>query len=284
MAKSRKKKSKNKKGLPSWASTPFDQFLQDVERLNGVVDLSAKGISMIRATPKMVEAVMKATADASEDRKAQLDNARKAAELAEHEVDSGFPVLYAWAVVGLWAHLESVIRVFVAAWLKHRKTSWQVEQIQRLPIKLGEYQSIPSEQKHAFVVELLERELGAGFKSGVTRFEKLLAPFGLSGGLPETLKKTIYEFGQVRNVIAHRAAKVDRRFIQACPWLNVRIGTDLHVSADMFTRYYGATCGYITLLICRVGEKYEVDMSTTRTDVEDTMENKSSNKALEATA
>ncbi len=83
---------------------------------------------------------------------------------------------------------------------------------------------------------------------------------------------------------AHRAAKVDRQFVQACPWFDVKIGTDLHVSADMFTRYYGATCGYITLLICRVGEKYGVDMSTTRTDVEDTMENKSSNKALEATA
>ncbi len=122
MAKSRKKKSKNTKGLPSWASTPFDQFLQDVERLVHVVRLSAIGIKMVRGTPGLIEALMKAEQESSEDKKAQLDKAKKEAALAQREVDSGFPVLHAWAIVALWAHLESLLRVFVASWLKNKRS------------------------------------------------------------------------------------------------------------------------------------------------------------------
>lgn len=284
MTKSKRANRKKKKGTPAWATAPFKQFLEDVERLSHVVHLSARGISMLRGTPMIIEVLMKVEGDSSGSKKAQLDNARKEADLAQREVDSGFPVLHAWAIIGLWAHLESLIRVFVASWLKHKRSSWQVDPIQRLRIKLGEYQSIPREQKHAFVAELLEKELGAGLKCGVTRFEMLLEPFGLSGDLPEILRRTIYEFGQVRNVIAHRGAKVDRQFIQACPWLNVQIGTDLQVSAEMLRRYHFAASAYITLLLCRVGEKYRVDMSEIRISTEKNIENALSNKALEATS
>jgi len=282
--KSKRANREKKKGAPAWATAPFRQFLENIERLYHVIHLSTRGISMLRGAPKMIEALMKVEGVSSGSKKAQLDNARKEADLAQREVDFGFPVLHAWAIVGLWAYLESLIRVFVASWLKHKRSSWQVDQIQRLRIQLGEYQSIPREQKHAFVAELLEKELGAGLKCGVTRFEMLLEPFGLSGDIPEILRRTIYEFGQVRNVIVHRGATVDRQFAQACPWLNVQIGTDLQVSAEMFRRYYFAAGAYVTLLICRVGEKYGVDMSENRISVEKKMESALANKPFHSDA
>ena len=263
---------KKRKGVPNWAKDPFKHFLDDAARLSHMVRLSSVGISMLQATPKLIEALMKVKADNATEESQRLEHARIDADLAEREVKSGFPILHAWAVVGLWALFEATIRTFVAEWLKHKRTAWRTEPIQRLRIKLGEYESISRNQRHRFVVEMLEKELGAGLKDGVTRFEAMLEPFGLSGELPASLKREIYEFGQVRNLIAHNASKVDRRFADACPWLKVKIGDEFYVSREMFQRYFIVTTAYVTLIICRVGEYFGVDMSDNRVPIFEQME------------
>lgn len=257
-------KRKKKKGAPKWATAPFDNYLEESQRLGHVVRISSRGISMLRGVPKITQVLMKVEEDDSPESSASLENAKIEAELAQHEVDAGFPVLHAWAIVGLWAILETLIRTFVAEWLKHKRTAWQVEPIKRLRIRLGQYESIPKKQKYMFVTELLEKELGAGLKSGVTRFEALLEPFGLSGDVPDNIRQIIYEFGQVRNAIAHRGFKKDRQLLDACPWIGGQIGSDLHVSAEMFTKYQQAAQVYVVLIVCRIGEYYGVDMSESR--------------------
>ncbi len=280
MAKSQKAvKRKRKKGAPDWATAPFDNYLAESQRLGHVVRLSSRGISMLRGAPRIIEVLMKVQEDDSPETSESLENAKIEAELAQHEVDSGFPVLHAWAIVGLWAILESLIRTFVAEWLKHKRTAWQVESIERLRIRLGQYELIPRKQKHMFVTELLEKELGAGLKSGVTRFEALLKPFGLSGDVPDNIRQIIYEFGQVRNVIAHRGSKIDRQLLDACPWIGGQIDSDLHVSAEMFTKYQLIAQAYIVLIICRVGEYYGVDMSESRASILEDIDQKMPNKS-----
>ena len=100
----------------------------------------------------------------------------------------------------------------------------------------------------------------------------MLEPFGLSGELPASLRREIYELSQVRNLIAHNASKVDRRFINACPWLDVKIGDEFIVSRNMFVRYVYVTTAYSTLIICRVGEHFGVDMSDNRISILEKME------------
>ena len=261
---SAKASRKKRKGTPDWARDPFRQFLDEAERLSHVVRLSAVGISMIRGTPKLIKALMELDESGSTEASERLQRAHEDADLAEHEVMSGFPILHAWAVVGLWALFEATIRSFVAEWLQHKRTAWRTEAIQRLRIKLGEYESIPRNQRYRFVVGMLERELGTGLADGVTRFEAMLDPFGLSGEIPASLRREIYEFGQVRNLIAHNASKVDRRFADACPWLEVKTGDELYVSRDMVNKYCSVTDAYVTLIICRLGEHFGFDLSDTR--------------------
>lgn len=219
------------------------------------------GISSIRAQPQIVEAIMAATSDESKKTKEKLEHAKRDAELARREVESGFPILYSWAVVGLWALLESTVRTFISEWLKHKPTAWRTEPIKRLRIRLSEYESIPRNQRHRFVAEQLERQIGSNLKEGLNRFESLLDPFGLSGALPDQLRRDIYEFSQVRNLIAHNASKVDRRFKDSCPWLGLKIGDTLHVSNKMWAAYMKATLLYMTIIICRIGEHFGSDMS-----------------------
>lgn len=285
MAEPKRRQRKKKSGTPKWVTAPFEQFNRDTEALATMIQISAHGIALTQRSPQALELLMKI--DKFEERsskttKADLDRAKERAQFAERESKSGFPVLNAWAVVALWAHLESLFRVFVATWLKHKRSAWKVEPIARLKIKLGEYRAIPRGEQYEFVAEQLERELGAGLKVGVSRFEKLLDVFELSGAVPELLRRTIYEFSQVRNVIVHRSGRVDQQFVRACPWLNVRVRADFKVSPDALRRYEFAAQTYIGIVICRLGEKYGVDMSEGRASLEKEVETRLSNQAVGA--
>ncbi len=273
-------KRRSKKRVPAWAVDPFHSFLHEAERLEHVVRLSARGIGVLQAMPKVVEVLMEVDKDASGEASQRLENARTEAKLAKREVESGFPVLHSWAVVGLWALLEALIRTFVAEWLKHKRSVWHSEHIQRLKVRLGEYEAIPPSQRHHFVAQLLERDLGAGLKYGVARFETILEPFGLSGDIPEIVRRTIYELAQVRNLAVHRASKVDRRFLQACPWLDVRVGDQLHVSVGSFNKYTCAAMAYVTLLICRVKEHFGINMAKHRASTEEFIDRQLADKTL----
>jgi len=270
MSLSRSKSSYKK--VPDWAREPFNRFRLEVERLGQIIEIAAKGIGMFRATPEIIEllteidklekgSVPEENNELEDDRKKELEDAREKAELAKHEVETGFPVLHAWAVVGLWALLESMIRTFAAQWIKHKRSAWQSEPIRSIKIKIGEYEAVPKEQRHLYVAEILEREIGVGAKRGISRFENMLEVFGLSGEIPEGLGKTIYEFCQVRNLMAHSASMVDRRFINDCPWIGVKVGEKLCVNSEMFGRYSFAAVAYVLLIRYRVGEHYGVDMS-----------------------
>lgn len=253
--------SKKRKGAPEWAIEPFENFIDEAEHHSHLMHIAVTGISGLRGTPKLIETLMKLKEEDTPEAAQRLADAKKDADLAKTEVETGFPVLHAWAVVGLWALFESTIRTFASEWLKHKRTAWKAESIQKLRVRIGDYESIPKGLKHRYVIELLERELGTGLKYGINRFETLLEPFGLSGEVPASLGREVYEFAQVRNLIVHSASKVDRRFNEACPWLKVKTGENFHVSHRMFEKYHFVATSYITLLIYRTGTYYGRDFS-----------------------
>jgi len=242
--------------IPAWVQEPIRQCLDAIQRLLDVVRLSARGIAMLRGMPNLLEALELLSDEADDQEAADVEAAKREAKLAEREVDTGFPVLHAWAVVGLWTLLEAMVRDLVATWLKRKPTAWRCECVAGLRVRIGEYQAVPEYQRHAFVADLLERELGAGLRAGVARFETLLEPFGLAGAIPKRLRREIFELGQVRNALVHRAGKVDRQLLDACPWLDHKIGDDLHVTGPTLLSYQGAAIAYVKLIICRLGVVY----------------------------
>lgn len=182
----------------------------------------------------------------------ELESARKMAELAQREVDGGFALLHSQAVVSLWSSLEDLLRTFLARWLANEASAKQADSVQKLKITLGEYESMDEEERSFYVVELLERELQSPLRHGVSRFESVLEPFGLSGRIGKATQKDIYELYHVRNVLVHRRGFADRRLIQACPWLGVEVGDPLVVSHKMYAGYSKAVADYVLELIQRV--------------------------------
>ncbi len=260
------KKSKAKQ----WKIDLFKRFLSQVERLEHVLHLSMQGISTLRGMPKVIEALAAYEAGIdnpksnSKTRQISPEEANLIAELAKHEVDSGFPLLHANAAVNLWSLLDALIHSYMCNWIATTPESLSRAPIDRLRIKIGEYEKLKGNDRVAYIVDLLEKELSAGLPYGAKRFEKMLAVCEMSGKVSASIRRDILELAQVRNVILHCNSVIDQQFVDSCPWVKLSSGDELVVTHRMFQRYSEAVHIYATELICRAAEGDGVDMSESR--------------------
>ena len=250
-----------KRGAPKWATAPFRQFVAHSERLRHLLHLSMAGISVLRGMPRIVGVLAKAEPGDADDTVKQLENARRGAELAQREVDEGFPLLMAQTVIALWSALEATIRLFLVRWLQHNKEAFDVDAIQKLRVKIGDYEQLKGEDRFFYILDRLEQESSAPLKCGVTRFELLLEPFGLAGGVDEADRRSLFELHQIRNSIVHRSGIADRRLTEACPWLNLTPGDAVTIDRVMVDRFFGAAMSYTVNIVVRLGERHGVDMN-----------------------
>ena len=250
--------------LPEWITDHFKESLNSHELLMQITDISARGISVLRGMPKIVKVLADVEGNSDHPDSAQkLDRAQREAELAGTEVEKDFPVLHGFAVVALWSWMENFVKGFVALWLTHRRDALDVPAVQKLRVRLGEYLQLQKTEQAQFLVELLEQELASSLKRGVTRFESLLQPFGLSFPLPDGCGETLFELQQIRNAIAHRNGRADRRLLSDCPWLKLKINQPVLVSRKMLHDYSGAAGEFLLAFLYRVGDVYSVDLRPT---------------------
>ena len=249
--------------LPAWLTDHFTQSLDAHKQLFQIVDLSERGIGVLRGIPKVVKVLAKVNEETEEPSSlARIEAAEKEAALAQAEIAEDFPVLHGFAVVALWSWTEHFIKGFVTLWLLHRRDSFSTPAVQRLKVKVGDYAQMQKREQAAFLVELLEQDLASSLKRGANRFESLLEPFGLSGSLSDECSKTIFELQQVRNVIAHRNGKADRRLRSECPWLKLKINQPVKISRDMLQAYSNAVAEYLLTILYRTGDLYGQDLRT----------------------
>ena len=242
--------------VPDWAAEPIKRFLSDTRRVQDITEISTHGIRALTMMPKLVNVLSKRTTGLL--KADDAESAKELAELARREVESGFPLVYANAVVSLWSRLESLVREFLVVWITKKPELLGAEPFSKLRIRLGEYVVLGEIDRGYYLVELLEQEIGAGIRNGVARFECLLKAIGLDGAVPSRLQRDMFEFGQVRTAVVHGGGKVDARLVGACPWLGFEAGEDLIVSGSMFGRYGRGAGVYVCLLVGRVGEVFGV--------------------------
>jgi len=225
---------------------------------------------MLRGIPKAVEALAKTGPDdESSTYEKRLEQAKQEADMAQKEVDNGFPLLHAQAVVSLWGSLESLMSTFLARWLANEPKAILMNQVQKLKVQLGDYESLDREERSYYILDLLERDLQSPLKQGVSRFELPLEIFGLGGQVDRNVNKKLFEMGQIRNVIVHRRGIVDRKLKSACPWLKTTIGKSIVINHHDYKQYSYAAISYVTELIVRVA----VYFGQSRDEFKETLDN-----------
>jgi hypothetical protein len=239
--------------LPTWASQPFSDILDHTVKLDKILHISMHGISLLRGIPKTIE-VLRDTAD--EDEKdgygeERLETARQEATLAQSEVDNGFPILHAQIIIALWSALESLVRTFLAAWLTNIADVKSCDELKKVKVKLGDYESLVGDDRNFYILDLLEDSMGTRRNPGIGRFEALLNAFGLSSNVEDEISKVLFELYHVRNVLVHRNAIADRKIVASCPWLNLSVGQTVTIAHQAYVSYYHAIDEYVLELIQR---------------------------------
>lgn len=247
-------------GAPLWAMEPFKKFVDNSERLANLLHLCASGISVLRGMPRIVEVIEKIEQGDPQQAARKLESAKKQADLAQREVDEGFPLLRAQTVISLWTALEATIRTFLARWLENNEQAFAVDPVQTLRVKIGEYEKLQGQDRYFYIVDRLEQETSAPLKLGITRFEVLLKPFGLSEAVSDEDRRNLFELNHVRNALVHRSGVTDRRLTDACPWLGLSPGQALRLDDAMMSRYFHSSMQYTTDIVVRLGEYFGVDM------------------------
>ncbi|MCH7580782.1 MAG: hypothetical protein IIC91_00210 [Chloroflexi bacterium] len=259
--------------LPGWAKVPFRGFRKNVIEIADVLHLACDGIAMLRARPQALEALAEtdemlreafqlenvdeeAASHGEEAHEDPLADARRQAHLAQEEVEKNFPLLHAQAVISLWGSLEALIKNFLGAWIGNEPTARESQIVRKLKVPLWQFDDMSPDERNLFTVELLEREVNSTLRQGVTRFEAVLELFDLGGKVDEAVGKDIFEMGHVRNVLVHRRGMVDRRLLEACPWLEAKVGETLQITHQDFGRYYMSTTRYFFDVYNRVRKHF----------------------------
>ena len=239
-------------------TTPLD-FAGQVSELDTFIHTGHQGLSYALAATRFIEILKrmdlrKENANSAEIEKAyerKMKIAKEIEPFAGRQLAKGFPYLMSMAVIRLWSIIEASVHALAIEVLKDPERIKSMESTAKLKIPIGEFIGTNEEERPELVLQYLKQELRSSLKQGVGQFESTLEPLGLGGSVHDLLRKVLFELSAVRNVIVHRHERTDRRFLQQCPWMKMKIGEVIEVSDQRFNMYQRAASWYLLQLHSR---------------------------------
>ncbi|MFI1410840.1 hypothetical protein ACH4Y0_13185 [Streptomyces sp. NPDC020707] len=227
---------------------PFMRFADYIEETGQLVQMAYTGMRAVLA----LHDVFGIVEEGREVPESRLSNRKEEIKLAQRQIDSKFRLLHGHAIMGTWGSLECLIEDVVEAWMAFKPEVLRRQEFEKIKIPLAKFLGLSDDQRVRLLVNEIQRDLKLDLRSGVTKFEKLLDAVGLGGPVDPRLRDTLYEFQNVRNVLAHRAGIVDQRFIDACPSYGLQVGERVAIDEENFTRLHNGVYTYSIVLINRI--------------------------------
>lgn len=251
--------------LPAWAAKPHDDFITHSREIHDVLHLACSGIGSHQLRPDIIKFLAKYDEDHGDPGtqtagdSTELKEAERKAALAKREIDKDFPLLHAQALISSWTALEVFIESLLTAWLENEPSARETDIVQRLKVRLWEYEQMDLQERCLYTVQLLQREVSGPLASGTTALEAQLLPFDLSGPVPDDIRKDLFEAHHVRHVLVHRRGIADRRLVEGCPWLGLSIGEPILLGHHDFGRLGLAILHYAAVVNDRVRVEFGLE-------------------------
>lgn len=174
------------------------------------------------------------------------------AESARIELDHGHPHLNAQALLSLVSALDAMVEDLARSWRGSRVEPVVDELLSRAQDQVPEALERVQPEAMAALVERVTEELAGRalgraqrlYGSGPDRYERVLAQVGFAAPedrpLPDGLVTALTEVSALRDVLMHRAGRVDLRAMREAPTLPYRNGQLVRASRDDYRRYSSA--------------------------------------------
>lgn len=222
---------------------PIAAFIERIEDLSDLLEVATTGIEHLLNYPHMIEEMMEDPEGPSFE---DLTEARRLAELARRQEESGFETLYAQAAVSVWAGLELAIDDLAATLLKTFPQVTENEPLSQVKVTLLLPDALQPIDRASSIVEALKETLrrkgSLADSTGIRRFERLLSLFGFPDPVPSstlpkkdrTYEQDLKELWAFRNLYAHGRLEADQRFVDRCPHLGLKIGDRVRVRLEEY--------------------------------------------------
>jgi hypothetical protein len=185
----------------------------------------------------------------------KLQAAWERAESARIEIANGHPHLNAQALGAMNSALDALVEEWVPA-MRTARTQWLIDQaIQQTDEQHPELaDTLTPELRETLVAALrsyvgdqlpkLDRLLGSGIERYETRLSREWLGAPADRPIPQDLDRALAELGALRNVLTHRAGRVDQKALEQAPSLRYQDGELVRISAEEYREYSAAVRCY----------------------------------------
>jgi hypothetical protein len=193
---------------------------------------------------------------------ARLQAAWERAEMAKAELASGYSHLNAQALITFNSALDAMVEEWVPAMRRIAVGLLVDERIKQALEQLPEAaQRLSAELRKSIydaAIEVIGEDLPRLPRmsgSGAERYERLLRATGLTAPhdrtIPTDLDESLAELGALRDVLVHRAGRMDTRALAQAPSLRYRDGEFVRVTQQEFKTYSAAVRCYAAEILFR---------------------------------
>jgi hypothetical protein len=245
--------------VPSWVRPPFVRCFDRLEDETRFMHLAWSGLEKLRSIPNVLKVLSELDVGDGQARRVtdkEIKRAEADAGWVEAEGKQGFPLLHSRCSVSVWSILEVFVEDVAGTWFLNRPEAWELEILEKVRMPVAVYERLQGEDKARHVVGEMYRHLGADLKTGIGHLSALLTLLDLAPDVGPNATKALHELCQVRNAIAHRGGRADRRLLDACPYLPWKIGEPIRISHALFGWYHLAADRYAYRVMNRVLERF----------------------------
>ena len=245
-----------KKKAPAWFISYFEAALDQQQRLQEVLEASGIGIRMVREMPVVVKALTEVKGEQPD----RVERADQLASFAQAEIDRDFSTVSWFGVLAQWSWFEAFVIDIAALWVTKKHKALETLDGPKVKIDISKFVSLRSEERARFIIEAIDREMSGPLRLGTNRFDKLLHSIGIDVRADRKTKDTLFEMQQVRNCIAHRFGRVDKKLIAHCPQLKLKDGEELKLKISDIHRYGEASGSYLLAVLFAAGDGVGTDL------------------------
>lgn len=218
----------------------FRSWSKHSEYVEDLVHLTHEGHRYLTLLPEMLGALGDEASQSSANFKA--DRARR-------EMDDGFWMLHAHALMGLWGSLETLIEDIFVKRLVGNENLFASHDFKKFKLPI----SIVVESDPERIARAVLREVSKSADTGSApgRFERVLKFVELDGKVPDKVSHALYRAQETRNICAHRAGIADERFVEMCPDAQIEIGQRVKLEFKDFSPLMHGLHMYAAILVNR---------------------------------
>lgn len=242
---------------PESAVEDFWQALEEAERsrMLSVQGLRELALALSRHEREQGETHMQ------RETQSILQAAWERAELARIELDSGYPHLNAQALLSYCSALDAMVENILKSW-RFLHVMPTVDKLMAAAEREAPSADVNPDALDALrevVAERIARKVFGKAPAlrdpGPVRYERLLARVGLQAPddrpLPEGLVNALTELHVLRNVLMHRAGRIDLPALRSARTLVYKQGQLVRIDPDSYRRYSSAVRCYALEIIFR---------------------------------